>query len=122
MTKEEHIEALKEAKKWEKEQETKMKNAQQKVFFYPMFYVAIFTIFWVSTIGVKHSTPKAMLLYFLSFILFNASAIYHNKQYVKEAKELGLSENVSSFGMFGNAVMFNLITGFIQFLIIVPQT
>lgn len=118
MTKEEQLEMLKEAKKWEKGQESKMKNAREKAIFYPIFHVAIFTIIWLNTIGVKHSTPKAMLLYLLSFLLFNASAIYQQKKYIKEAQELGITKEVS----FGNLLLHNLGTAFMQFIIVAPQT
>lgn len=120
MTKEEHVEALKEAKKWEKAQETKMKNARERAIFFPMFHVAIFTIIWISVIGVKHSTPKAMFLYFLSFFLFNVSAIYYQNKYIKEAKELGIEKSTGSF--WGNLVLLNLATAFMQFIIVAPQT
>ena len=110
MTKEEHIEALKEAKKWETEQTTKMNNIKGKLMFYPIFTTLGITLLFLATVEVKEELYA--ILMFLNFIVFNGMAFHYQNKYIIEAKELGVTKGTSSFGFISGLISGNIL-GFV---------
>lgn len=107
MTKEEQIEALKEAKRWEAEQTARTKNAKDKIMFAPLFITFVITIVFLM-IGVKGNALSSIAL-FLNFIVFNVLAFYYRGKHLVECKELGVTKGTStsdfvSVLLFGNLI------------------
>ena len=121
MTKEEHIEALKEAKKWETEQITKMDNIKGKLMGYPVLTTFGTTLLFLATVGVKEELYTTILMFF-NFIVFNGMAFHYQKKYIIEAKEFGVTKGTSSFGFIFELILGNILGFVLSGMIIVSNT
>lgn len=102
MTKEEQIEALKEAKKWEMEQQNKVSNATSKMIMIPMLIVVVIMIVGIKLLGIKDGVIYSLIY----FVAINIMFFKYSKKALEVSKEIGGGLGVTklSIGLLGIAM------------------
>lgn len=105
MTKEEQIEALKEAKKWEIEQQNKVGNATGKMVMMPMLIVVVIMIVGIKFLGIKDGVFYSLIY----FVAINVMFFKYSKKALEVSKEIGGGLGVTKFSVGLLGIAMNII-------------
>lgn len=105
MTKEEQIEALKEAKKWEMEQQNRVGNATGQMVMMPMLIVVVIMIIGIKFLGIK----DGVIYSFIYFIAINVTFFKYSKKAFEVSIEIGGGLGVTKLSVGLLSVAMNII-------------